>query len=72
MGRSSGFNLGGSYSSQRSQQQQQQHAAAVSSSATSFPSVNNQDLHFHGSDLFPSSHSTYHLQVCLLYCLVTA
>ncbi|KAJ9698307.1 hypothetical protein PVL29_007407 [Vitis rotundifolia] len=62
MGRSAGFNLGGSYSSHRPQQQQQ-HAPAVSSSGVSFSPVNNQDLlHLHGSDIFPSSHSTYHSQ----------
>ncbi|KAA8549547.1 hypothetical protein F0562_001435 [Nyssa sinensis] len=62
MGRSPGFNLGGSYSSHRPQQQQQ-HAASVSSSGVSFSNVNNQDLlHLHGSDMFPSSHSTYHSQ----------
>ncbi|XP_039017334.1 probable NOT transcription complex subunit VIP2 isoform X2 [Hibiscus syriacus] len=62
MGRSAGFNLGGSYSSHRPQQQQQ-HAPSASSSVTSFSSVNNQDLlHLHGSDIFPSSHSSYHSQ----------
>ncbi|XP_068311746.1 probable NOT transcription complex subunit VIP2 isoform X6 [Pyrus communis] len=62
MGRSSGFNLGGAYSSHRPQQQQQ-HAPSVSSSGVSFSQVNNQDfLHMHGSDIFPSSHSTYHSQ----------
>ncbi|XP_050109939.1 probable NOT transcription complex subunit VIP2 isoform X3 [Malus sylvestris] len=61
MGRSSGFNLGGTYSSHRPQQQQ--HAPSVSSSGVSFSQVNNQDLlHMHGSDIFPSSHSTYHSQ----------
>uniref|UniRef100_A0A2P2LU87 NOT2/NOT3/NOT5 C-terminal domain-containing protein n=2 Tax=Rhizophora mucronata TaxID=61149 RepID=A0A2P2LU87_RHIMU len=60
MGRSSGFNLGGTYSSYRPQQQQQ-HAPAVSSSGVNFSSVNNQDL-LHGSDIFPSSHSSYHSQ----------
>ncbi|CAI0475080.1 unnamed protein product [Linum tenue] len=60
MGRSAGFNIGGTYSSYRPQQQQQ-HAPAVSSSGVSFPSVNNQDL-LHGSDIFPSSHSNYHSQ----------
>lgn len=62
MGRSTGFNLGGTYSSYRPQQQQQ-HTPAVSSSGVSFTPVNNQDL-LHGSDIFPSSHSTYHSQVC--------
>ncbi|CAB4282560.1 unnamed protein product [Prunus armeniaca] len=62
MGRSAGFNLGGTYSSHRPQQQQQ-HAPSVSSSGVSFSQVNNQDLlHLHGSDIFPSSHSTYHSQ----------
>ncbi|KAM6595727.1 probable NOT transcription complex subunit VIP2 isoform X1 [Cannabis sativa] len=61
MGRSSGFNLGGTYSSHRPQQQQQ-HAPSVSSSGVSFTPGNNQDLlHLHGSDMFPS-HSTYHSQ----------
>ncbi|KAE9585724.1 hypothetical protein Lalb_Chr24g0394301 [Lupinus albus] len=63
MGRSSGFSLGGSYSSHRTQQQQQQHGPSVSSGGVSFSSINNQDLlHLHGSDVFPSSHSTYHSQ----------
>ncbi|XP_050371361.1 probable NOT transcription complex subunit VIP2 [Argentina anserina] len=61
MGRSAGFNLGGTYSSHRPQQQQQ-HAPSVSSSGVSFSQVNNQDLlHLHGSEIFPS-HSTYHSQ----------
>ncbi|XWS71746.1 hypothetical protein CRYUN_Cryun03dG0165200 [Craigia yunnanensis] len=61
-GRSAGFNLGGSYSSHRPQQQQQ-HAPSASSSGVSFSPVNNQDLlHLHGSDIFPSSHSSYHSQ----------
>ncbi|CAI0475084.1 unnamed protein product [Linum tenue] len=64
MGRSAGFNIGGTYSSYRPQQQQQ-HAPAVSSSGVSFPSVNNQDL-LHGSDIFPSSHSNYHSQYLAL------
>ncbi|XP_019447928.1 PREDICTED: probable NOT transcription complex subunit VIP2 isoform X2 [Lupinus angustifolius] len=62
MGRSAGFSLGGSYSSHRTQQQQQ-HGPSVSSGGVSFSSINNQDLlHLHGSDVFPSSHSTYHSQ----------
>ncbi|KAL7247587.1 hypothetical protein ACSBR2_002495 [Camellia fascicularis] len=62
MGRSAGFNLGGSYSLHRPQQQQQ-HAPSVSSSGISFSAVNNQDLlHLHGSDMFQSSHSNYHSQ----------
>lgn len=63
MGRSAGFNLGGTYTSHRPQQPQQ-HAPSVSNSGVSFSSVNNQDLlHLHGSDIFPSSHSAYHSQV---------
>jgi len=63
MGRSSGFSLGGSYPSHRTQQQQQ-HTPSVNSNGVSFSSVNNQDLlHLHGTDMFPSSHSTYHSQV---------
>ncbi|XP_022729879.1 probable NOT transcription complex subunit VIP2 isoform X8 [Durio zibethinus] len=62
MGRSAGFNLGGSYSSHRPQQQQQ-HAPSASSSGVSFSPVNNQELlHLHGSDIFPSSHLSYHSQ----------
>ncbi|XWS74197.1 hypothetical protein CRYUN_Cryun02cG0195300 [Craigia yunnanensis] len=62
MGRSAGFNLGGSYSSHRPQQQQQ-HAPSASSGGLSFSPVNNHDLlHLHGSDIFPSSHSSYHSQ----------
>ncbi|CAL9214089.1 unnamed protein product [Arabidopsis halleri] len=51
MGRSGGFNLGGPYTSHRPQQQQQ-HAQAVSSSGISL----------HGSDIFSSSHPSYHSQ----------
>ncbi|XP_057955831.1 probable NOT transcription complex subunit VIP2 isoform X2 [Malania oleifera] len=62
MGRSAGFNLGGTYSSHHPQQQQQQ-TPALNSGGVSFSPVNNQDLHhLHGSDMFPSSHSTYHSQ----------
>ncbi|XP_010921271.1 probable NOT transcription complex subunit VIP2 isoform X3 [Elaeis guineensis] len=62
MARSSGFSLGGTYPSNR--QQQQQHAAAVSSAGVTYSPGNNQDLiHLHGSDLFPSSHGTYHSQM---------
>ncbi|XAR59032.1 hypothetical protein NMG60_11014649 [Bertholletia excelsa] len=62
MGRSSGFNLGGTYSLHRPQQQQQ-HAPSASSGGVSFSGVNNQDLlHLHGSDIFQSSHSNYHSQ----------
>ncbi|CAI9105270.1 OLC1v1004157C1 [Oldenlandia corymbosa var. corymbosa] len=61
MGRSSGFNLGATYSSHRPQQQQ--HSPSVSSSGVSFSNLNNQDLfHLHGSDMFPSSPSTFHQQ----------
>lgn len=63
MGRSAGFNLGGSYSAHRPQQQQ--HAPSVSSSSVSFPPGNSQDfLQLHGSDMFAPSNSTYHSQVC--------
>ncbi|XP_076934867.1 putative NOT transcription complex subunit VIP2 [Bidens hawaiensis] len=48
IGRSSGFNLGGTFSSHRLQPQH-------------IPSVNNQD-HLHGSDMFQGSHSSYHSQ----------
>lgn len=59
MQRSAGF-LGGSYSSHR----QQQHGPSVSGTGTSFGHANNQDLlHLHSSDLFPSSHASYHSQV---------
>ncbi|KAJ8563652.1 hypothetical protein K7X08_032104 [Anisodus acutangulus] len=62
MGRSAGFNLGGTYSSHRPQQQLQ-HAPSVSSSGVSFSNINNQDLlNLHGPDVFQSSQSSYHLQ----------
>ncbi|KAG6605494.1 putative NOT transcription complex subunit VIP2, partial [Cucurbita argyrosperma subsp. sororia] len=53
IGRSAGFNLGSTYSHRP--QQQQQHSPAP---------ANNQDLlHLHGSDMFPSSHAaSYHQQ----------
>ncbi|XP_023007442.1 probable NOT transcription complex subunit VIP2 isoform X4 [Cucurbita maxima] len=62
IGRSAGFNLGSTYSHRP--QQQQQHSPAVSNSTVSFPPANNQDLlHLHGSDIFPSSHAaSYHQQ----------
>ncbi|XP_050947512.1 probable NOT transcription complex subunit VIP2 isoform X7 [Cucumis melo] len=62
IGRSAGFNLGGTFSHRP--QQQQQHSSAVSNSTVSFPPANNQDLlHLHGSDIFPSSHAaSYHQQ----------
>ncbi|KAL0703557.1 hypothetical protein Bca4012_069982 [Brassica carinata] len=50
MGRSGGFNLGGAYTSHRPQQQQ--HAQAVSSSGVSL----------NVSDIFSSSHPSYHSQ----------
>ncbi|XP_043701972.1 probable NOT transcription complex subunit VIP2 [Telopea speciosissima] len=64
MGRSAGFNLGGTYSSHRPQQQQQ-HAPSVSGSGVSFTPANSQDmLHLHNSDHWvPSSHAAYHSQV---------
>ncbi|XP_052186139.1 probable NOT transcription complex subunit VIP2 isoform X2 [Diospyros lotus] len=62
MGRSAGFNSGGTYSLHRAQQQQQ-HAPSASSGGVSFSGINNQDLlHLHGSDIFQSSHSSYHSQ----------
>ncbi|XP_059315181.1 probable NOT transcription complex subunit VIP2 [Lycium ferocissimum] len=62
MGRSSGFNLGGTYSSHRPQQQLQ-HAPSVSNSGVSFSNINNQDLlNLHGPDVFQSSQSSYHQQ----------
>ena len=66
MGRSAGFNLGGVYSAQRPQQQQQQQQqhAPVSSSGISFSGVNQDLLHLRGSDMFQSSYSSYHSQVC--------
>ncbi|KAL8162260.1 hypothetical protein V2J09_013749 [Rumex salicifolius] len=61
VGRSAGFNLGGTYSSNRLLQQQQ-HTPSASGSAVSFSPANNQELsHMHGSDMFSPSHS-YHLQ----------
>ncbi|KAI8523907.1 hypothetical protein RHMOL_Rhmol13G0108000 [Rhododendron molle] len=62
MGRSSGFNLGGIFTSHRPRQQQQRHPPSVSSSGVSFSGVN-QD-HLHGSDMFQSAHSGYRPQVC--------
>ncbi|XP_021713792.1 probable NOT transcription complex subunit VIP2 isoform X2 [Chenopodium quinoa] len=62
MGRSSGFTVGGSYPSPRPQQHQQ-HMPSVSGGSDSFVTVNNQGLqHLHGSDMFSSSNSTYHIQ----------
>lgn len=67
MGRGAGFSLGGAYSSNRPQQQQQR-APSVSGSGVSFTPANNQELtHMHGSDMFTSSHSMYHMpQVWLM------
>ncbi|XP_073008996.1 probable NOT transcription complex subunit VIP2 isoform X5 [Typha latifolia] len=61
MARSVGFGLGGNYPTNR----QQQHSSnSVSNTGVSFAPPNNQDLlHLHGSDMFPSSHGTYHSQV---------
>ncbi|KMT09096.1 hypothetical protein BVRB_6g132040 [Beta vulgaris subsp. vulgaris] len=62
MGRSAGFTLGGAYPSPRPQQHQQ-HMPSVSGGSDSFVPVNNQGRpHLHGSDMFPSSNSTYHIQ----------
>ncbi|MQM17526.1 hypothetical protein Taro_050500 [Colocasia esculenta] len=58
MARSAGFNIGGSYPSHHPQQQQ--HAPF---NVVDFSTASNQDIHLHGSDLFPSSHGTYHPQV---------
>ncbi|KAI7732568.1 hypothetical protein M8C21_024174, partial [Ambrosia artemisiifolia] len=60
MGRSSGFNLGGTFSSHRSQPQE---VPSISTSSVPFSSVNNQDLFpLHGSDMFQGSRSSYHSQ----------
>ncbi|KAL9171087.1 hypothetical protein ABFS82_04G187300 [Erythranthe guttata] len=62
IGRSTGFNLGATFSSHRPQQQQQ-HTQSASGSGGPFSNLNNQDLlHLHGSDMFPSSPSNYHPQ----------
>ncbi|KAG8387770.1 hypothetical protein BUALT_Bualt02G0055800 [Buddleja alternifolia] len=62
MGRSAGFNLGAAFSSHRPQHQQQ-HVPSSSGSGGPFSNVNNQDLlHLHSSEMFPSSHSNYHAQ----------
>lgn len=62
MGRSSGFNLGGIFTSHRPQQQQQRHPPSVSSSGISLSGVN-QD-HLHGSNMLQSAHSGYRPPVC--------
>ncbi|KAK6142076.1 hypothetical protein DH2020_012178 [Rehmannia glutinosa] len=67
MGRSAGFNLGAIYSSQRPQQQQP-HTPSASGGGGPFSNVNNQDLlHLHGSEMFPSSHSSFHSQFTIRY-----
>lgn len=58
MGRSAGFNIGGSYPTPH--QQQQQHPPSFNVIDFS-PSIN-QDVHLHGSDLFSSSHASFHSQ----------
>ncbi|KAK9749701.1 hypothetical protein RND81_02G144700 [Saponaria officinalis] len=63
MGRSAEFTLGGTYSSHQSQQQQQ-HMPSVSGGSDSFTTVNNQRLpQSYGSDMFPSSSSSLHMQL---------
>ncbi|KAL9241682.1 hypothetical protein vseg_015764 [Gypsophila vaccaria] len=62
MGRSSGFTLGGTYTSHQSQHQQQ-HMPSVSGGSDSFTTVNNQRLpQSYGSDMFPTSSSALHMQ----------
>ncbi|EPS59760.1 hypothetical protein M569_15045 [Genlisea aurea] len=59
MGRSASFNIGSTFPSHRPQQQQQ-HAPSPSGGSGPFLNVNNQDyLHLHNPDIFPSSHSNY-------------
>ncbi|KAL1201965.1 putative NOT transcription complex subunit VIP2 [Cardamine amara subsp. amara] len=74
MGRSGGFSLGGgAYTSHHPQQQQQQHAQTVSGSGVSLhhpqqqqqqhaQTVNGSGVSLHGSDIFSSSHPSYHSQ----------
>ncbi|CAM8879145.1 unnamed protein product [Rhodiola kirilowii] len=58
-GRSTGFNIGGNYSTHRPQQ----HPSSGSGSGVNFSQLNNQDLlHLHGSEMFPSSQSNFHAQ----------
>ncbi|XP_020577018.1 probable NOT transcription complex subunit VIP2 [Phalaenopsis equestris] len=61
MGRSVGFNLGGSYPFAR--QQQQQLASAASTASITYKPGSNQELLLHGSDLFSSSNGTYQSQI---------
>lgn len=62
MGRSAGFPLGGAYPSPRPQQHQQ-HMPSVSGGSDSFVPANHQDQpQLHGTDMFPSSNSMYHIQ----------
>lgn len=49
VGRSSGFNIGGSYPSHH--QQQQQHAQSVTGGGLSFLPANNQDIQFNSSEV---------------------
>ncbi|XP_078443381.1 putative NOT transcription complex subunit VIP2 isoform X2 [Wolffia australiana] len=56
VGRSAGFNIGGSYPSHH--QQQQQHSPF---NVVDFSSSISQDVHLHGSDMF-SSHGSFHGQ----------
>ncbi|XP_075503792.1 putative NOT transcription complex subunit VIP2 isoform X1 [Primulina tabacum] len=59
MAHSAGYNLGAIYSPFR---QQQHHAQSANGSAT-YMNINNQDLlHLHGSEMFPSPHPTFHSQ----------
>ncbi|XP_038980791.1 probable NOT transcription complex subunit VIP2 [Phoenix dactylifera] len=62
MARSPAFNLGGTCPPNR-QQQQQQNASSVNNGGVFAPGNNQDLLHMHGSDLFPSSHGTYHSPV---------
>uniref|UniRef100_A0A7N0UKY2 NOT2/NOT3/NOT5 C-terminal domain-containing protein n=1 Tax=Kalanchoe fedtschenkoi TaxID=63787 RepID=A0A7N0UKY2_KALFE len=62
IGRSAGFNLGGTYLSHRPQQQQ--HVPSSGSNSLSFSQVNNNSdlLHLRSSEVFPTSHSNFHSQ----------
>ncbi|KAL9679354.1 hypothetical protein QQ045_017212 [Rhodiola kirilowii] len=57
-GRSTGFSIGGTYSTHRAQQ----HPQSGIGSGVNFSQLNNQDLHLHGSDMFPSPQSNFHAQ----------
>lgn len=48
MGRSSGFNFGGSYSSHHPQQHR---ASSLNGSGVSYMTSGNSDLHFHGPEV---------------------